>query len=105
MACCRFFPIYIQKGPSAFFWFSVNTKFPFFTYISAVHPVLQTNGINGGDTVGMGEFSKSKNVGNVPNRSNIPALIWYAVWCGQEINPNYWPLCCLVYCVIVKSIN
>lgn len=49
MARCRFFPIYIQKGPSAFFWFSVNTKFPFFTYVSAVHPVLQTNGINGGE--------------------------------------------------------
>ena len=30
---------------------------------------------------------------------------WYAVRCGQKINPNYWPLCCLVYHVILKSIN
>ena len=38
-----------------------------------------------------------------------PSSMSYAVRCGQKINPNYWPnywpLCCLVYRVILKSIN
>ena len=43
------------------------------------------------------------------NRRCPSLLSNYAVRCGQKINPNYWPnywpLCCLVYHVILKSIN
>ena len=52
-------------------------------------------------------FAICKRDNGLNARTTVPKT--YAVRCGQKINPNYWPnywpLCCLVYRVILKSIN